>query len=227
MAKNNIRRLKAEADIRSVVDYCGIQRGRRIGTANFVVCPNPEHMDEHPTNAYYRDGWNTIYCTTCGINMGPIDILMWSLNISYGEAADILWELEGRPDWYYAKKDRNSNESTFWINHAEADLLGIKLPGTIYKPVRYTQFREFLSKDLPKGCMYHKSSCDGYLLVRGALVDWTDFIPRDMMRELVLTSGKRRMEEYSYIEAAFHMQGLFSEERKKVTELMDRARRYA
>ena len=42
---NDFRRLKEEADIRSVVYYCGIQKGRRIGGAQFVVCPNPEHED--------------------------------------------------------------------------------------------------------------------------------------------------------------------------------------
>ena len=36
--KNDYRRLKEEADIRSVVEYCGIEKGRRIGSAQFVKC---------------------------------------------------------------------------------------------------------------------------------------------------------------------------------------------
>lgn len=218
---NDYRRLKEEADIRTVVDYCGIEKGKRIGSAQFVKCPNPDHEDEHPTNAYYRDGWNTIYCTTCNRNFGPIDIIMWTMHLSYGEAADLLWELEGRPDWYYEKKTPDA-QKRFSISYGEMELLGIKIPSSCTVPVRFTQYREFDSEQIKKGYLYQFVG-NGYLLVKTIHMNWTDFLTREAMQKLVRCRCKKVLKELDEIELQLGRENLFTEKRKKIAELLDRA----
>lgn len=219
---NDFRRLKEEADIRSVVDYCGIQKGRRIGGAQFVVCPNPEHEDTHPTNAYYRDGWNTIFCTTCNKNMGPIDIIMWTMGYTYGQAADALWELEGRPDWYY--EDRNhQGEKKFSISIREMEFLGIKIPTSIYVPVRFTRNREYPQEQITKGYLYQFQG-DGYMLVRQERTTWEDYLSQKQLEKLVLLKSKKMIDELDRIERAFGKKDLFPETREKIEEILRRLR---
>lgn len=219
--KNDFRRLKENADIRAVIEYCGIRRGRRVGTANFVQCPNPKHDDKHPTNAYYRDGWNTIYCTTCHKNMNPIDIIMWTRGISYGEAADALWELEGRPDWYYADRTQEKEE-VFSISLSELEFLGIKIPSTIYLPVRYTKAREMAAERLKHGCIYQHTG-HGYLLVCPQRLDWTDLLSRKAIRKLVISRCERMEQEFKDIERRLGYSKLFEKQHEKIQELKNRA----
>ena len=221
--ENDFRRLKDEADMEVIVDYCGIEKGKRIGSAQFVKCPNPDHDDMHPTNAYYRKGWNTIYCTTCNKNFGPIDVIMWSLNMNYGEAADLLWELEGRPDWYYAKRQAET-ERQFSVSISELELLGIQIPNTHYIPVRFTKYREFDSEQMKAGFRYQFVG-NGYLLVKSVQANWTDFLSRDNMQRLVLAKCRKLLKELDKIENHLGKTGLFADKREKINELMERAQR--
>lgn len=111
--KNDYARLKEEADIETVVEYLGLETHRK-GSAFFITCPLPGHRDEHPTNCYFKSGWNNVYCNVCGESINAIDLIMLTKDVSYGEAVDELWRLEGCPDWYYAeysksKKRRRKN----------------------------------------------------------------------------------------------------------------------
>lgn len=214
---NNFRRLKAEADISQVVEFCGIQKGRRIGNAQFVICPNPEHDDRHPTNAYFRDGWNTIYCTTCGKNMGAIDIIMWTKNVTYGAAADALWELEGKPDWYYeSRQKKEEREKRFYISPGELKVLGVKAPGIINVPVGF-------SDDKQKQCLC-QPTWDGYLLVKQERLDWTELMSPEEMAGFVLRRAKIRLSQFESIERRLGLPGLLDEEREKIRGLVLRAR---
>ena len=215
---NDFRRLKKEADISRVVEFCGIQTGRKIGNAQFVICPNPQHDDHHPTNAYYRDGWNTIYCTTCGKNMGAIDVIMWTTGMNYGEAADALWELEGEPDWYYeSRQKKEEREKRFFISQSELATLGLKAPGVINMPVGFSDYKQ-------RNGNICQPTWDGYLLVKQERVDWTDFISPEDMAKLVLRQARIRFSQYEFIENRLRMPGLLDEEREKVRKLVVRAR---
>ena len=97
---NNFSRLKDEADIGEVVDYLGLHVTPK-GSARFILCPNPAHDDTHPDNCYFKAGWNNVYCTVCHKAIQAIDLISYVAGASYGTAADTLWEIEGRPDWYY------------------------------------------------------------------------------------------------------------------------------
>lgn len=218
----NFRRLKEEADISRVVDYCGIQRGRRIGSAQFVTCPNPEHDDRHPTNAYYRDGWNTIFCTTCNKNMEAIDIIMWQLGVSFEEAANILWELEGEPDWYQEKNNRKGKHS-FMISISELELIGIQIPSYVYIPIRYSEYQEYKPDKIPAGYLYQYTG-SGYLLVKRVRTDWKDYLSEKDMVSAVLMNARKRLAEYDQIELMLGQADLFIEERQKISELIKRAK---
>ncbi len=99
VTKNNITRLKDEADIAAVISFLQLEVKRK-GNAYFILCPNPEHNDTHPTNCYYKDGWNHVYCCVCGTTINAVDLIMKINHATYGEACDLLWEISGRPDWY-------------------------------------------------------------------------------------------------------------------------------
>ena len=107
MSKNEYARLKEEADIARVVQYLGIEVSKK-GSAYFIHCPLPEHNDQHATNCYFREGWNNVYCTVCCKAVNAIDLIILETGMDYGEAADLLWELEGRPDWYYGNWKKKS-----------------------------------------------------------------------------------------------------------------------
>ena len=96
---NNFARLKDEADIGEVVDYLGLHV-TPMGSARFILCPNPAHDDTHPDNCYFKAGWNNVYCTVCHKAIQAIDLISYVTGVSYGTAADTLCEIEGRPDWY-------------------------------------------------------------------------------------------------------------------------------
>ena len=137
MAKNNYARLKQEADIEAVVNYLGIPV-RRKGTSCFLLCPLPGHTDRHATNCYFKPGWNNLYCTACGEAINAIDLIIYTLHVEYGQAADILWELEGRPDWYYTSRIVQKEE-LFHLSKAEATVVGIHSPGYILTPMQYSE----------------------------------------------------------------------------------------
>ena len=54
--ESQMKRLKEEADIKTVVDALGIPVERK-GMNYFLCCPSPEHDDTNPS-AYFKDGWN-------------------------------------------------------------------------------------------------------------------------------------------------------------------------
>ncbi len=225
--RNDYRRLKAEADIRAVVEYCGIRFGKRSGNAQFVACPNPEHDDQHPTNAYFRDGWNTVFCTTCNKNMGPIDILMWNQGISYGEAADILWELEGCPDWYYANKPDKpgpEKEVRFFLSRSELAFLGIRIPGTAYLPVRYSKYRAVKPEDLEAKHIYSFLG-EGYHEMKAQSIDWQDFISEATMRELVVSRCDTMENEITQMAKDLDIAGLCQAQLNQLHALRERARK--
>lgn len=218
--KNDFRRLKEEANIESVVDYIGLKKGKRVGSAQFVLCPNPNHADAHPTNAYYRKGWNTIYCTTCGKNMGAIDILMWTLGVEYGTAADILWELEGRPDWYYANQDKRQEDDSFYASPGELSMIGIMFSPSVSTPYRTSTFRQKVD---PKNGYRYLFDGRKYRLVASIRTDWNSFVPEKVRKDLIRTKCKLRLREMDAIEQSLHAEHLFSGEREKIKALAARA----
>lgn len=148
---NDISRLKEEADIAMVVAYLGIPTYKR-GSATFLLCPNPEHDDHKPTNCYYKDGWNNVYCRACGCSTNAINLIMQETGKDFSDAADLLWELEGRPEWYKQEKKKKNPVPDFRISREEAEQIGIHFPGRLLAPVGI----DFGKNELPSGYEYDK-----------------------------------------------------------------------
>ena len=178
MAKNNYARFKQEADIETVVNYLGIKVTRK-GSAYFVLCPLPEHEDRHATNCYFKSGWNNLYCTACGRSINAIDLIIYTLGVSYGQAADLLWELEGRPDWYYTYKTKKGKE-VFQLTRKEASVIGIHSPGYVLTPIQ-------LSVDKPEHDrnVILRYDENGYLLCKVTHLTWQDFMSEEEYRNLI------------------------------------------
>lgn len=104
----NSSRLKREANMLDVVKFLYGNRLIQKGDAYFMQCPNPAHEDKH-ASCYTKNGWNNITCTSCGYYSQAIDLITMEKNVSFSEACDILWELEGQPSWY-RKFNRNQKK---------------------------------------------------------------------------------------------------------------------
>lgn len=169
---NDYRRLKEEADIQTVVDQLGMQVWQK-GSAYFVLCPLPGHDDHHPTNCYFKRGWNNLYCNTCGKAINAIDLIMYVTGLVYGAAADLLWEIEGRPDWYYEdwKQKKKPDKPEFRITREEAEMIGFHFPGHVLAPANETEWKE----ELPRGYEYRPQNADTYLKCKVCNLQYTDF----------------------------------------------------
>lgn len=190
MAKNDIRRLKNEADIATVIQFCGIPVSRK-GSANFIPCPLPKHDDLHPTNCYYKDGWNNVYCTACGATVMAIDLIMYTLGYEYGEACDLLWELEGKPDWYHAKRGKKK-ERHFNLNPDDAKFIGVHYPSRIMCPIREQSTKPERSSNITT----ELSGIDSYLVCQVVNLSWRDFMNQDEYVKLVRNKAAEKGNKY-------------------------------
>ena len=102
---------------------------------------------------------------------------------------------EGRPDWYYAKRQAET-ERQFSVSISELELLGIQIPNTHYIPVRFTKYREFDSEQMKAGFIYLFVG-NGYLLVKSVQANWTDFLSRDNMQRLVLAKCRKLLKSWT------------------------------
>lgn len=197
MSKNEYARLKEEADIARVVQYLGIEVSKK-GSAYFIHCPLPEHNDQHATNCYFREGWNNVYCTVCCKAVNAIDLIMLETGMDYGEAADLLWELEGRPDWYYGDWGKKSPVD-FSLSREDAKMIGIHFPGRILSAVN-------LAEEKPsKGYDFDPSYAYGYLLCKADHLTWKDFMSEQQYR--IICANKAREKRISCILASKHCTG--------------------
>ena len=179
---NEYQRLKAEADIEQVVQFLGIPVTVR-GSAKFILCPLPDHNDRHPTNCYFKSGWNNVYCMACGKSIQAIDLIIYAQGCSYGEAADLLWEIEGCPDWYYSDR---KGKKTFHITVKEAQILGIHLP---------RMMKLLVCSSPEKQLNYECSSYESDLWYKNTSIKWETFLSEDEMKAMVKRSAIRKIAE--------------------------------
>lgn len=205
MAKtnNNYARLREEADIATVIDHLQIPITKR-GNAYFILCPLPEHEDNHPTNCYFKDGWNHVHCCVCGKTVNAINLIMLTTNCSYGEAADLLWELEGRPEWYYEDQKKKRAHKSISISKEEAELIGLKglCLSRVMIPESCSPFKENLS---PKE-QYDPKEIDGYLKCRVIRINRENFMSEKEYKALILTKCKEKT--YQLMHNIFYLQNL-------------------
>lgn len=187
--KNNYAQLKNEADIEQVVHYLGLPVFRK-GAAFFIHCPIPGHNDEHPSNCYFKQGWSNVFCMACNQSINAIDLIMFVSGVSFGEAADILWELEGRPDWYHVK-DWKKSKAMFNITREEAELLGIHFPNRVLFPL-------YLSDEKPhdKNKVIDRRELDGYLVCKVEHFTYLTFTTENQFRAIVRNKAYETLEKY-------------------------------
>lgn len=224
---NNFRRLKEEADIDAVVEYLGIQKFSK-GANIFIHCPLPGHDDKRPTNCYYKPGWNNLYCQRCGKSIKAIDLIMYTAGLEYGAAADALWEIEGRPEWYYEKKQKNGRE-IFSLSGKEANIIGIHLPHKIEKFVCL-----YDEKPVNKNKNFSWAISDSeWIENRWEQLTWQDFMTEHDFKQLVIKKCNERLHLFKSIEARFSrtlsdewkhvIPELFAEERRIALDVKKRA----
>lgn len=198
MSKNDYARLKKEADIAQVVQWLGLEVNKK-GSAFFIHCPLPDHNDQHATNCYFREGWNNIYCTVCCKAVNAIDLIMLETGMEYGEAADQLWELEGRPNWYYKDWKTENKVPEFTLNREDARLIGIHFPGRVLSAIG-------VSDSKPSNGYTSEAIADGsYLKCMPEHLSWRDFMTENQYR--VLCINKARETRMKCVNAAKHCSG--------------------
>ena len=185
MEQNNYTRLKQEADIERVVHYLGMQVTRR-GSAFFVLCPLSQHTDHHATNCYFKSGWNNLYCSTCGVAINAIDLIMYVNNVDYGKAADTLWELEGRPDWYYAYTGKQKkSKPTFYLSKEDASVLGIHSPGRLLAPIAFSDMKPKHGHDVTL-----QYDVEGYIACKTHHLTWQDFMNEEQYKTMIKNKAR-------------------------------------
>lgn len=188
---NDIRRLKEEADIEKVIDFLGLPVKKR-GSAFFILCPRKDHDDTHATNCYFKKGWNHVFCSVCGRATYAVDIIANVLGTGYGKACDILWELSGRPGWYYG----DDQEKSYCITHRDADLIGLHLPSRIQFPaaVSDTKFSDKKNRILPELYTKNGKLCIRYISCRTEYCHWSDFVTDRELADMVITKAEEKEE---------------------------------
>lgn len=146
---NDYKRLKEEANIDEVVNYLGLSK--IAGPITRILCPM--HNDHSPT-MYYKKGWHQTYCPACAKGMSAPDLISAYTGKSFKEACEVLWEIEGRPDWYKpVKEDENKNFST---TPEEENLLGIN-------NCNYIKYIAYESPDKVQGGKFNINYyCEGF-----------------------------------------------------------------
>lgn len=198
VTKNNYVRLKEEADIETVISYLQIPVTKK-GCNYFIPCPNPDHADKHATNCYFKSGWNNVYCYACGSHIQAIDIIMWTLHCDYGEAADILWQIEGCPSWYYYKQSVKKQKDHFVITGEEAQLIGIHYPNHVLNPINEMSEK----RELEKGKEYCPYYIDSYLLCEVKHMNYRDFMTERQFAAIVQNKCLEKLKRLDETEAFF------------------------
>ena len=213
---NNFRRLKEEANIDTVVHFLGL-RPIRKGTAFFIRCPLPEHPDTHPTNCYYKKGWNNVYCCVCNKAINAIDLIMYTEGCSYGEAADLLWEIEGSPDWYYDDdKKSSSKKESFRLSREEAEVIGIHFPGWVLAPKGVRESKE----ELLDGEEYDPRQLE-YIACKVQKFTYLDFMDQTQYECLVYNKAKEKALHLQKVQREFQEHGLPKESLKSLDEQIE------
>ena len=186
---NDIRRLKDEADIEKVISYLGIPVNKK-GSAYFVLCPRKEHDDTHATNCYFKKGWNHVFCSVCGRATYAVDIIANVLGTDYGRSCDLLWELSGRPSWYYDTGD--TYKDSYSITREDARLIGLHLPARISIPVGQSDIKKRVPKRhlVPQVPDTEEGAGFTYLICRNEYCHWSDLLTEKEMAELVINKAK-------------------------------------
>lgn len=185
--ESQIKRLKEEADIKMVVEALGIPVEKK-GANYFLRCPSPEHSDSNPS-AYFKEGWNNIYCNSCGRSFKAVDVIMFASGLDVKAAANYLWELEGCPDWFMAAQEEYRR---FSLSPREARVIGVKQSGEAACCISYSDVKS------PLGLNEHYApdEIDGYLKVKNARISWTDFMPEQEFVGLVIRKAAEAAEIY-------------------------------
>ncbi len=192
MKKNNINRLKDEANIQSVLDYFGISY-KRSGSSYFLLCPNPTHSDTKANNCYFKEGWKNVLCQSCGASIKAIDLIMVYAHCDYGTACDILWEIQGRPDWYYAEQELDSNGShkkSLYVVRDEMLFIGVMLPS---KTVTFAEIKTDKS-DL-KNIPVYDYDAEAYLGQKNVHINWSDFCSESEFVDIVLNKADEKCQQ--------------------------------
>jgi len=179
---NNHRRLKDEASIKDVVAELGIPVEKK-GSAYFMHCPRPDHNDNSPS-AYFKDGWNNVHCNSCGRSTYAIDLIQWTLGVSFGDACDKLWAIEGYPDWYKERKLPKMAKPEFELKFKQAAVLGIELPRAVACP-KNEYAEKIQCVPLARGERY--AGAETYILMKDVPVTWKDFISEGDLKEMIVT----------------------------------------
>ena len=132
---NKINELKEGVYIKTVLDYLGYPY-KKSGVNYFCKCPSPEHNDKHDTNCHFKEDWHKLYCEACGASISSIDLIMYVTGCNFKEALNVLWEINGCPDWFLDKPS-----DTIILNKRQRELLDWHPNPQIDVPIGMSEFK--------------------------------------------------------------------------------------
>lgn len=191
----DFRRLKKEANILEVLYALGYSEGgdgpksiRKMGQNYFIHCPVPTHNDRHMSCRCKR-GWSNLLCESCRETIYGIDLIMYETGCSELEAADRLWEIEGRPSWYKTI-EKKKGPKRLTLTWEEQNLIGFHLPSRVAVPESiYDSKPRDLGKDqvVDAKLSYYDTNMEyHYIVCREERSEISDFMDDKTYATLVL-----------------------------------------
>ena len=183
----------------TAVEYLGIET-RRCGSSLSILCPSPDHNDQHYGSCMLTRGGTFCKCYACGKHFNALDLILNTKDCSYYEGMCILASLAGRENDFEASARPSSKEQ-------EQDLRFQNLNGKIKSLIgisQYSHIRNFKNcqMDRPEsGNFIREESGDYVFYDSGKWNPWMDLIKNDpdTAEWLIRNKCKEKMVEYDYL----------------------------
>ena len=183
----------------TAVEYLGIET-RRCGSNLSILCPSPDHNDQHYGSCMITRGGTFCKCYACGKHFNALDLILDTTGCSYYEGMCTLASLSGRENEFEASARPSTQEeehdSRFQnFNGKTKSLIGIS---------PYSHIRNYKSYQMERpesGDFIREKSGDYVLYDSGKWNPWMDLIKNDpdTAEWLIQNKCKEKMVEYDYL----------------------------
>jgi DNA primase len=214
----DIDELREDADIEAVVDALGLETFPS-GSNIFLYCPNPDHNDRHPTNCYFKRGWNHVYCTVCGKTFNAIDIIMWQTGAGFSDAVRTLAKIQGISESELDRQKRKSKGDRPEISNRDLRYLGAWVPSFIEEPMTETQCRMAASQDMPRELVEDRNSIS-YIISRKRRIRPTETERRLTIREHIRIAYQENLRKRKKLRKAGIDDSFLEKRERKIIDML-------
>lgn len=152
-------RLLEEVPVINVIEYLGIDT-KRIGSSLSILCPRPDHNDQHFGSCMLRHG--KLICFVCHKQINSINLLMWCGGMSYYTAMCTLAELSGHQEDFEASKKPSQTQAKkiLKLSNDEKSLIGLA-------SISHPRAAKNVTFNRPENTEYFRDNNGDYVIIEG------------------------------------------------------------